>query len=155
MRSRWYLLLFAVFALACVSLAQTPQGHRLLGAVGIYEEPAAYSELAFTTPGALPNTLPTLSASVTVSFGIHNVSSASRSYDWSISLVHSGVSKVKASGTVSTSAQGRAAVTRSVVPACTGGQVQVVVRLASPAESISFWMTCPTAPTKTKTKASQ
>jgi hypothetical protein len=148
MRSRWYLLLFAVFALACASLAQTPQGHRLLGAAGIYEEPATYTELAFSRPGALPNTLPTSTASVKVSFGIHNVSSDPRSYNWSIVLVHSGVAKVKASGAVLTAAQGRASVTRSVVPACTGGRVQVVVRLASPAQSISFWMTCPSASAK-------
>ena len=112
-----------------------------------------YTELAFTTPGALPNTLPTTKASVEVSFGIHNVSGNPRSYNWSIVLVHSGVSKVKASGAVLTAAQGRASVTRSVVPACTGGQVQIVVRLASPAQSISFRMTCPSA--SAKTKASQ
>jgi hypothetical protein len=153
MSGRWYLVLFAVIAIACVSLAQTTQGHRLLGAAGVYEEPAIYTELAFTTPGALPNTLPTPTASVKVSFGIHNVSGNPRSYDWSIVLVHSGVSKVKASGAVPTAAQGRASVTRSVVPACTGGRVQVVVRLASPAQSISFYMTCPSA--SAKTKASQ
>jgi hypothetical protein len=150
MKSRWYLLLPAVIAVVCVGLAQTTQGHRLLGAAGIYEEPATYTELAFSTPGALPNTLPTLTASVRVSFGIHNVSSDPRSYNWSIALVHSGVSEVKASGAVLTAAQGQASVTRSVVPACTGGRVQVVVRLASPGQSISFWMTCPSAPAQTK-----
>lgn len=150
MRDRWYLLLFAVIAVVCLSLAQTSPGHRLLAATGLYEEPAIYTELAFTTPGALPNTLPTLTASVKVSFGIHNVSNDPRTYDWSIVLVHSGVSKVNASGTVVAAAQGRVAVTRSVVPACTGGQVQIVVRLASPAQSINFRMTCPPAPAKTK-----
>ena len=150
MSSRWYLILLGVMALVCVSLAQTAQGHRLLGDAGIYEEPAVYTELAFIAPGALPNTLPTPTASVKVSFGIQNVSGNPRSYDWSIVLVHSGVSKIRASGTVLTAAQGQASVTRSVVPACTGGRVQIVVRLASPAQSISFWMTCPAAPVKPK-----
>jgi hypothetical protein len=155
MNSRWPLMLLAVIALVCVSLAQTPQGHTALAAAGIYEEPATYTELAFTTPGAMPDALPLATASVKVSFGIHNVSGAPRSYDWSIVAVDSGVSKVKASGTVLTAAQGRASVTRSVVPGCTGGRVQVVVRLASPAQSINFWMTCPPAPTKAKAKASR
>lgn len=150
MKNRWGLLLLGVIGLVCLSLAQTSPGHRLFAAAGLYEEPAAYTELSFSAPGALPGTLPTLGASVRVSFGIHNVSSDPRSYDWSISLVRAGVSKVKASGTVFTTAQGRAAVTRSVVPACAGGRVQVVARLASPAQSISFWMTCPAAPAKTK-----
>lgn len=150
MKSRWYLLVIAVIAVVCVGLAQTAQGHSLLGAAGIYEEPATYAELAFNAPGALPNTLPTPGASVVVSFGIHNVSGDPRSYNWSIVLVRSGVSKVKASGAVRTAAQGRVSVTRSVAPDCTGGQVHVVVRLADPAQSISFWMTCPSAPAKTK-----
>lgn len=150
MKRRWYLLLLAAIALICVSLAQTSRGHAALAAAGLYEEPASYTELAFTTPSALPNTLPTPTASVKVSFDIHNVSSDPRSYDWSIVIVGSSVSKVKVSGSVLTAAQGRASISRSVVPACTGGRIQVVVRLASPAQSISFWMTCPSAPAKTK-----
>ena len=152
MRTRWGPLLLVAITLTCLSLAQTPQGHTLLGAVGIYEEPATFTELAFSEPSALPNTLPTQSASVKVSFGIHNVSSDSRSYNWSIVLVHSGESQVKASGTVFTLAQGRTSVSKSVPAACSSGRVQVVVRLASPAESISFWVTCPSAPVKKQAK---
>lgn len=149
MKSRAHLLLIAMTCAVCVGLAQTAQGHRLLGAAGIYEEPATYTELAFSMPGALPNTLPTSTASVRVSFGIQNVSSSPRSYSWSIVLMRSGVSKVNATGTVVTAAQGRATVTKSIVPGCTNGRVQVVVRLLSPNQSISFWLTCPSARTKT------
>jgi hypothetical protein len=131
-------------------LAQTGSGHTLLRAAGLYEEPASYTELAFSTPGDLPSALAKPSASVKVSFGIHNVSDSPRSYDWSIALVHSGVSQVKASGAASTSAQGRTAVTKSVTAACSSGRVQVVVRLASPAQSISFWLTCPPVASKAK-----
>ena len=148
MRSRWYLLLLIAAVMACASLAQTRQGHTLLGAAGLYEEPATYTELAFSTPDELPNTLPKSNASVKVSFGIHNVSGSVRSYNWSIALVRSGVSQVKASGAALTAAQGRTTITKSVMAACDGGRVQVVVHLASPAESISFWMTCPPATTK-------
>ena len=148
MSSRLYLAVFAVVALVCVGMAQTGSGHAVLRTVGLYEEPASYTELAFSTPGALPSTLPKSGASVTVSFGIHNVSDTPRSYAWSIALVRSGKSQVKASGAAPTSAQGRTAVTRSVAVACPAGRVQVVVRLASPAQSVSFWLTCPPAATK-------
>lgn len=149
MRNRWYLLLLAAIVLACVGLAQTQQGHAALGAAGLYEKPAAYTELTFTTPGALSSTLTKSGASVKVSFGIHNVSDNPRSYNWSIALVRSGVSQIKASGAALTTAQGRTAITRPVVAACVSGRVQVVVRLASPVESISFWMTCPPVAAKT------
>ena len=150
MRSRWYLLLLIAAVIACAGLAQTRQGHALLGAAGLYKEPATYTELAFSKPDALPSTLPKSNASVEVSFGIHNVSGNARSYTWSIALVRSGVNQVKASGGALTAAQGRTTITKSVVAACDGGRVQVVVHLASPAESIGFWMTCPHATAKTR-----
>ena len=110
--------------------------------VGIYETPATYTELAFSQPTALPTTLEEPSGDVKVSFGVHNVSDAAQSYQWSIAVVHSGKSQVKASGTVPLPAEGRTSITRSVVAACAGGRTQVVVRLADPAESINFWVTC-------------
>jgi hypothetical protein len=153
MKGRWALLLLIAIVLCCTGLAQTSQGHVLLRDAGLYETPATYTELAFSDPQALPSSLVKPSGNVTVSFGIHNVSDAPRSYDWSIVLAHSGKSQVQASGTVLTSPYGRTTVTKSVVAECVGGQLQVVVRLASPAESISFWMTCPsTAGTKQATK---
>jgi hypothetical protein len=148
MKGRWYLILLAAVVLACAGLAQTRPGHAALASAGLYEEPATYSELAFSTPDALPSALTKSGASVKVSFGIRNVSSDPRSYDWSIALVRSGKSQVKASGTAPAPAQGQTEITRSVAAACVGGRVQVVVRLANPAESISFWMTCPPAATK-------
>lgn len=147
---RWYLLLPVAIVLACAGLAQTQPGHAALRAAGLYEEPATYAELAFSTPSALPSMLTKSGASVKVSFGIHNVSADARSYKWSIVLVRAGVSQVKVSGAALTPPQGRTTITRSVVAACADGRVRVVVRLASPAESISFWMTCPPAAAKTK-----
>lgn len=153
MRNRWPLLLLAAAVMACAGLAQTRPGHALLGTAGLYQKPAAYTELAFTRPDALPSTLTKAKPSVKVSFGIHNVSDSARSYHWSIALVRSGASGVKASGTALTSAQGRTVITKSVVAACVGGRVQVVVRLASPKQSIGFWMTCP--PVRGKTGAAK
>lgn len=148
MKGRLQLLLLVAVLLTCVGLAQTQQGHVLLQKVGLYETPAVYTELAFSQPNALPSALKKPTGSVKVSFGIHNVSNAPRSYQWSIVLVHAGKSQVKASGALQTPSQGRTAVTRSVSAACVGGRLQVVVRLANPAESISFWMTCPPAAAK-------
>lgn len=152
MKGRWHLLLIMPVVLICAGLAQTPKGHMLLRDAGLYETPATYTELAFSDPRALPNSLPSPDSNVQVSFGIHNVSDVSRSYQWSIVLVHAAKSQVGASGTVQTPPQGRTAVTRSVAAACVGGRLQVVARLASPAESISFWLTCPAAPAKTQVK---
>lgn len=142
MKGRWQLFLLVAVILTCVGLAQTQQGHVLLEDAGLYKT-ATYTELAFSQPGALPSALEKPSGNVKVSFGIHNVSDSSRSYRWSIAFVHAGKSQVKASGAVLTPAQGQTTVTRSVAAACVGGRLQVIVRLAAPPESISFWMTCP------------
>jgi hypothetical protein len=148
MKGRWHLFLLVAAVLTCVGLAQTSQGHVLLRDTGLYETPAIYTELTFSEPGALPSVLQKSGGNVKVSFGIHNVSGAPRSYQWSIVFVHAGKSQVKASGAARTLAQGRTAVTRSLAAVCVGGRLQVVVRLASPVESISFWMTCPPAAKK-------
>jgi hypothetical protein len=152
MKNRWQLLLLVAAVLVCAGLAQTQPGHAVLRDAGLYETPAAYTELTFSAPGTLPDAVAKPNASVTVAFGIHNVSNDSRNYNWSIVLVHSGKSQVKASGTVLTMAQGRSSVSKSVPAACSSGRVQVVVRLASPAESISFWVACPTATVKKQVK---
>jgi hypothetical protein len=137
------LVLVVASVLLCVSLAQTSQGHVLLSDVGLYEQPASYTELTFTTPGDLPSTLPSANSPIDVSFGIHNVSGTARAYQWSIALTKASQSHVKASGTVTAPPQGRVTVTKSVAMACVGGRLQVLVRLASPAQSIDFWVTCP------------
>jgi hypothetical protein len=152
MRSSWQLLLLVAGVLVCAGLAQTQPGHTLLRDTGLYETPATYTELTFSAPGDLPSAVALPNASITVAFGIHNVSGDSRDYHWSIVLVHSDKSQVKASGTVPTPAHGRSAVTKSVAAACTSGRVQVVVQLANPAESINFWVTCPSASAKKQVK---
>jgi hypothetical protein len=152
MRSRWQLLLLVAAVLVCAALAQTQPGHTLLRDTGLYETPAAYTELTFSAPGNLPSAAAKPNASISVAFGIHNVSGDSRDYRWSIMLVHSGKSRVKASGTVLTPAQGRTEVTKSVAADCTSGRVQVVVQLADTPDSISFWVICPSATVKKQVK---
>jgi hypothetical protein len=144
------LVLVVALVLLCVGLAQTSQGHVLLSDAGLYEPPASYTELTFTTPGDLPSTLPSSNSPIDVSFSIHNVSGAARSYQWSVVLTKTSQSHVKASGTVTAPAQGRVTVTKSVAMACVEGRLQVLVRLASPAESVDFWVTCPASAKRSK-----
>ena len=148
MRVRWQLPVLAAALLACVGMAQTQQGHAALHSVGLYETPANYTELAFSDPGHLPEALTKPSGNINVSFTIHNVSGDSHSYQWTIILANSGKDKVPANGTVLSPAQGQTEVTRSVKTYCVNSRLQVTVRLNSPAESISFWMTCPLAAAK-------
>jgi hypothetical protein len=152
MKGRLPLLSVVAAVLICVGLAQTKPGHVLLRDTGLYETPAVYTELSFSDPGALKSALERPNGNVQVSFGIHNVSYAPRSYQWSIQFVQAGKRQVKASGAARTPAQGRTGITRSVVAACIGGRLHVVVRLASPAESIGFWMTCPPAAAREQAK---
>jgi hypothetical protein len=143
MRSWWSAVALVVLLLVGAGVAQTGEGHVLLQDAGLVQGPSSYTELAFTTPGSLPSQLTSSHAPINVLFGIHDSSGSSRIYQWSIVLVRSGRSDVEASGTVSTSVQGTATVAKTVTAACVGGRLQVVVRLVSPAESIAFWVTCP------------
>jgi hypothetical protein len=140
--SRWSALVLLALVVVSAGIAQTGTGHGLLRDVGLYQVPPSYTELAFTDPQALPLQFGSGHVSIPVSFGIHNVSDSSRTYNWSIALVSSGRSRPAAAGVVHTPAQGRATVDRTVETSCAGGRLQVVIRLASPAQSIDFWGTC-------------
>jgi hypothetical protein len=143
MKGRSDLLLLVVPVVLCAGLAQTSRGHAVLGDIGLYETPPSYTELAFTNAGSLPNYTKSEKTSVSVSFGIHNVSGRPHAYQWSIVAVQRGTSEVKAVGDVTVLSQGRSTVSKSVALTCAAGHDQVVVRLASPAESIDFWLACP------------
>ena len=138
------LVILITLAAACTGLAQTGPGHTVLSGLGLYKPPASYTELTFAAPGHLPGALPSPDSPVDVSFNIHNVSGAARVYQWTVVLAKNGKNgHAKAAGTGTAPAQGRVTVTRSVSTTCTRGRLQVLVRLASPAESVDFWVTCP------------
>jgi hypothetical protein len=136
-------MLLIVLVALCAALAQTGGGHAVLGDMGLYETPPTYTELAFTNAGSLPNYTKSRKTSVSVSFGIRNVSGRPHAYQWSIVAVQQGSSKVKAAGAVTVLSQRRATVSKSIAVICATVRDQVVVRLASPAESIDFWLDCP------------
>ena len=153
MRGRWSLLALVAVLMVCAAFAQTSQGHAMLRDAGLYKMPATYTELAFTNSGDLP-VAPTAKEKIPVSFSIHNVSGSSSAYRWSIAVTGNGKAQGKTAGTVGVPAQGKATVTKTVTAACGNApRLDVVVRLASPAESIDFWVTCPAGiPTATATK---
>ena len=150
-RGRWSLLSIAALVMVCAGLAQTSAGHAVLRETGLYKVPATYTELSFTNPGS--SALASVKGQVSVSFSVHNVSGLARSYQWSVAVARDGKSQVKAVGDVGVPAQGRTTVTKSVTEACaTSPDFQVVVRLATPAESIDFWVLCPVNTSAAKAK---
>lgn len=142
MRGRRGALGLTALVVLVVGLSQTSKGHALLQDTGLYQVPTSYTELSFTTPNSLPVSFEAERTSIDVSFLIHNVSGSRRTYDWSIVLVRSGQSHLETSGAADAPEQGYVKITRTVTMACVGGQLQVVVRLANPAESIDYWATC-------------
>lgn len=142
LRRHWKELAFITVVALIAGLAQTSGGHSVMRSAGLFQEPAAYSELAFTSPNALPEILASGKNVVNVSFDIHNVTGSVRNYQWSILLVQSDRSQLEGSGVARTLGQKSASVKKLVPVVCTAGRIQLVVRLASPSESIDFWMTC-------------
>jgi hypothetical protein len=147
--------MLVILVLLCAGLAQTSPGHSVLVGLGVTATPPSYTELSFTTPDGLQETVGAVQAPITVSFGIHNVSGSSKDYHWSAVAVHGGTNEGSVSGDVTVAAQGRTAVTENIQATCPSGRDQVIVRLASPAESITFWVTCPAVSAPAKKAASK
>lgn len=141
--ARWWsvVALVAVVA-ASAGVAQTGFGHSLLQKAGLTAAPAPYTALAFAQPQSLPTQLPSRHTTTNVSFSIRNSSGRARSYQWSILLVRNGHGHRTAAGQAQVSPGSGTIVTEAVPISCVGGQVQVVVSLASPAESIDYRASC-------------
>jgi hypothetical protein len=123
-------------------VAQTPAGHSALASAGLFNEPASYTSLAFAAPQSLPEQLRSTHQDLGVSFVIRNSSGASRSYQWSITVLRHGHSQRIAGGGVRVRAGSAATVARQVATSCAGGRLHVAVNLARPAESIDFSTAC-------------
>ena len=143
MRGRWSVAALVAFVVLCAGLSQTGAGQSLLRDTGAVGPPPSYTQLAFTAPRQLPAALKSDHASLKVSFGIHNSSTAAQSYRWSILLTQSAKTSVSASGVVAVQAQSGATVAKKVAAVCGKGKLHVMVKLADPKESIDFFVTCP------------
>jgi hypothetical protein len=133
-------LLVAIVAVA--GFAQTAAGQSLMRSAGLVRAPGAGTALSFTDPGALPTSLPAGHVGLTVSFAIHNASGSAASYRWTVEVVYGKKHVRAASGQTDIVANGTKAETRQVTTFCPRGQLEVVVRLAAPAESIHFRAAC-------------
>ena len=134
--------LLAVGALAVVGFAQTGPGQAALHGLGLVKS-SSYTALSFREPLSLPSHLPRGRSDVPVRFSIRNVSQSRRVYHWSIVLSNDVAGAHMDAGVVQVAGESAVAVSRTVTAKCAGKEVHLVVRLASPAESIGFWATCP------------
>jgi hypothetical protein len=138
----WGLAGLTAAAVTAAGVAQTPAGHSALASAGLFNEPASYTSLAFAAPQSLPEQLRSTHQDLGVSFVIRNSSGASRSYQWSITVLRHGHSHRVAGGGVRVRAGSAATVARQVATSCAGGRLRVAVNLGRPAESIDFSTAC-------------
>lgn len=133
--------LIAVVTLAA-GVSQTGPGHTILRETGLSEKPATYTSLAFLHPQSLPEQLETKRASENISFAITNKGGAIYDYQWSVQLVQGQSHYSVATGSVRIASGDEASITSPVKILCARGQVQIVVSLTRPAESIDAWIAC-------------
>jgi hypothetical protein len=138
----WGLAGLTAAAVTAAGIAQTPAGHSALASAGLFSKPASYTALSFAAPQSLPDQLRSAHADVDASFVIRNSSGGSRSYHWSITVLHDGHTQRVASGTAQVRAGSAVTVPKRVATACEGGRLRVAVNLTSPVESIDFWTAC-------------
>jgi hypothetical protein len=140
--ARWRgLLALAAVALITAGIAQSGAGQALLRQAGVIAPPVGYTELAFAQLQALPPRAVS-QAEFNISFVIHNATTVTHDYQWSLWLINNGNSHYMGKGNTRLMPGRAATVTHAVTMACSAGRVRIVVRLASPAESIDFWSKC-------------
>jgi hypothetical protein len=135
--------MLVILVLLCAGVAQTGPGHSVLAGLGVTATPPSYTELSFTNAGSLQESVGAVEAPITVSFSIHNVSGSAKSYQWSAVALNNGANEGSLSGNATVASQGRTSFIENIQATCPSGRDQVTVRLASPAESINVWVTCP------------
>lgn len=133
-------MLIAAVVLAA-GIGQTGLGHDMLGKLGLFEQPASFTSLAFQHPGSLPAQL-TKNATVPVSFVIRNTGGTPRDYQWSVSVVQGQQTRHVAVGSARVASGNGTTITSTARISCTQRQVRIVVSLARPAEYIDAWMAC-------------
>jgi hypothetical protein len=138
----WGLAGLTAAAVTAAGVAQTPAGHSALASAGLFSKPASYTALSFAAPQSLPEQLRSVRADVDASFVIRNSSGGSRSYQWSITVLHDGHTQRVATGAVRVGAGSAVTVPERVATSCAGGRLRVAVNLTQPAESIDFWTAC-------------
>lgn len=138
----WRLAALAVGILTIVALAQTPLGRTAMNWTGVAKPPVAYSELYFTNSSTWPSQIPPGHFLLPVSFAVHNATQATKAYHWTIQTVTQTKVVRVVSGQFSLPAGARTVTQQLVTGTCVKSSLQVVVGLASPAESIVLRTAC-------------
>ena len=110
--------------------------------MGIAGPPTSYSALYFTNPAGLPSTMPSGRAGLDFSFAIHNATQSANGYRWTIQSVQGAKTLPVGHGVVTVPASGTRTERAAIKVVCPTGTLEIVVRLASPAESIDFRAAC-------------
>lgn len=148
-KTRILLIVASAVLVVGAALIQTPAGHAVLRATGLERATPSYAALSFAQPQSLPTRLAAPETTVRVPFTIQNHSSGTESYIWSLNATgaagHDGQAARPVTGRTTLAPGAIATMNPALRLSCTGGQVRVSVRLASPAESIYFLAGCPAA----------
>jgi hypothetical protein len=145
MTKLWSAVGLVAVVVAAAVLAQTGAGRALTREMGLTRTPPAYAQLSFAQPQSLPGSLTAPDTTLSVPFEIRNSSAAGRTYQWSVTLVHGRSIQRLAMGGTRVPAGGSVTTDPTVTVSCTGGRARLDVGLASPHESIDFYLTCAAA----------
>jgi hypothetical protein len=144
--SRWQgITTLTLAAVLAAGIGQASAGHVVLRRLGLLGGPAPYTSLAFLHPQSLPGQLPAARARVDTSFVIYNSDVARHDYQWSLQLVHSGHDRVVDAGAVQVPGRHRTVILRATEISCSGGEVEIVIKLIHPAEAIDAFAACRTS----------
>ena len=138
----WGLIILVGSVVVLASVLQTSVGHAMLRAAGLSLEPTGYTSLSFLHPQSRLGQLTRAHESTVTSFAIHNATSSTHDYRWSVSLVYRGRARRVHAGSVRLAPGRGAEITQSIAITCTRGRVRIVISLERPAESIDTWMAC-------------
>ena len=140
---RWRGLIILIGGVVVLAgVLQTSAGHAMLRAAGLSPERTGYTSLSFLHPQSLPEQITPAQGTIVTSFAIHNATSLTHGYHWSVYLVYRGRTHRVHAGSVHLAPGRRAEFTQSIAITCTRGRVRIVVSLESPAESIDTWLAC-------------
>lgn len=147
-RTRAALITASVMLVAAAALAQVSVGQTVLRDAGLEQAPSSVAALSFAQPQALPTRLAARRTTMRVPFTISNNSAAVQDYQWSVSAARTGnrvggLTARPASGVIAVAPGAAVTMNPAVRLNCTGGQIRITVRLASPAESVYFLSNCP------------
>lgn len=141
---RWRgMLALAVVVILAGGIGQTSAGHTALQRAGLIEKPPSYTSLAFQHLQSLPGQLSSAQTAVPVSFVIHNAGPDAHDYQWSVRLRQGTATRQVATGTVRLASGRDVSITQGVAVFCGQGQVEILVGLTRPAESINARIACP------------